>query len=255
MTSKASHQHLAALRLYFPTATKAKATRFWHHLSAPALAQHLLKVAKEAKLIQAMLHQVSSGYLPGERMSHHHPELADMRHPQCLELLDTEHRLRDFMHEHTDELRKVHAVLFLCELPLSHHRATQVIRHISAKDDAEGHSATASAGAPRHGYQLTFFTEQNRRHGHTPIGDWLLKFAKDHGAFGGTLAGGAEGFDHNGRFHSSHFFELADQPLAITVAVDEAAHKRLMDALDEEDINLAYVKVSVEYGRIGKETR
>ncbi len=31
------------------------------------------------------------------------------------------------------------------------------------------------------GYQLTFFTEQNRRHGHTPIGEWLLKFAMEHG--------------------------------------------------------------------------
>ncbi|MFT0534343.1 hypothetical protein ACMHYJ_16155 [Castellaniella hirudinis] len=122
MTSKASQQHIAALRLYFPISTKAKATRFWHHLSAPALAHHLLTVAKKANIVQAMLHQVSSGYLPGERLSHHHPELTGMRHPQCLELLDTEQRLRDFMHAHAEELRKVHAVLFLCELPLSHNR-------------------------------------------------------------------------------------------------------------------------------------
>ncbi|MFT3721785.1 hypothetical protein [Pseudorhodoferax sp.] len=115
-----SRQQLAALRLYFPVATRARATRFWHHLSAPALAQHLLKAAQDAKLLQAMLHPVSSGYLPGGRMSHHHPELNGMRHPQCLELLDSEHRLRDFMHQHAEELRKVHAVLFLCELPLDH---------------------------------------------------------------------------------------------------------------------------------------
>jgi len=43
-----------------------------------------------------------------------------MRHPQCLELLDTEQRLRDFALAHAEELRKVHAVLFLCELPLAH---------------------------------------------------------------------------------------------------------------------------------------
>ncbi|WP_198972829.1 DUF190 domain-containing protein [Xylophilus sp. ASV27] len=102
------------------------------------------------------------------------------------------------------------------------------------------------------GYQLTFFTEQNRRHGHTPIGEWLLKFAQDNGAAGGTLVGGAEAFDHAGRFHSAHFFELADQPLAITVSVDEAACQRLMDALAQEEVKLGYVKVPVEYGHVGK---
>jgi len=128
MTSKTSQQHIAALRLYFPIATKAKVTRFWHHLSAPALTQHLLTVAKKANIVQAMLCQVSSGYLPGERLSQHHPELTGMRHPQCLELVDTEQRLRDFMHEHAEELRKVHAVLFLCELPLAHNRAMHAVR-------------------------------------------------------------------------------------------------------------------------------
>jgi hypothetical protein len=34
--------------------------------------------------------------------------------------------------------------------------------------------------------------------------------------------------------------------------VDEAACQRLMDALAQEDINLTYVKVPVEYGRVGK---
>lgn len=118
MNLKGNHQQIIALRLYFPTLAKAKRTRFWHHLSAPDLAHYLLKVAKKANIRQAMLHQISSAYLPGERLSHHHPELTNMRHPQCLELLDTEERLRDFMTEHAEELHKVHAVLFLCELPL-----------------------------------------------------------------------------------------------------------------------------------------
>jgi hypothetical protein len=82
-------RQFAALRLYFPIATRARSTRLWHRLSPPALAHHLLNVAKRAELIQAILHPVTSGYLPGERMSHHHPELVSMRHPQCLELLDT----------------------------------------------------------------------------------------------------------------------------------------------------------------------
>ncbi|OTP66197.1 DUF190 domain-containing protein [Caballeronia sordidicola] len=102
------------------------------------------------------------------------------------------------------------------------------------------------------GYQLTFFTEQNRKHGHQSICDWLLKFAEQHGASGGTLMTGAEGFDHAGKFHSAGFFELADQPLAITVSVDEQACQRLMNALAEEDVDLSYVKIPVEFGRTGR---
>jgi len=103
------------------------------------------------------------------------------------------------------------------------------------------------------GYQLTFFTEANRKHEHTPICEWLLKFAKEHGAIAGTLMGGTEGFDHHGRMHSVHFFEMVDQPLAVTISVEEAACERLMEALEKEPVNLSYVKVAVEFGRIGVE--
>jgi hypothetical protein len=110
---------LTALQLYFPGASRARVTHFWHHLSAPALAQHLLEVARKARIEQVMLRPVFAGYMPGHRISHHHPELGDMRHPQCLELLDKEDTLRAFLRDHADELRKVRAVLLLCELPLS----------------------------------------------------------------------------------------------------------------------------------------
>lgn len=101
------------------------------------------------------------------------------------------------------------------------------------------------------GYQLTFFTEQDHRHGHTPMGVWLLQFAKEHGAIGGTLMGGSDGFDQSGHFHSTHFFELADQPVAVTVSMDEAACERMLQAMAQEPVNVAYVKVPVEYGRVG----
>ena len=109
---------LTALRLYFPVSAKAKATRFWHRLSAPALAHHLLAVARRAGIQQAMLHHIDAGYLAGEKLSVHHPEVSSMRHPQCLELIDTEKHLRKYLHDHAEELQKVRAVLFKCELPL-----------------------------------------------------------------------------------------------------------------------------------------
>jgi PII-like signaling protein len=122
MTQENNNQRIAALRLYFPAATRTRVTRLWHRLSAPALAHHLIAVARRANILQAMLHHIICGYLPGERLSHHHPEISGMRHPQCLELVDTEARLRQFMHDHADELRKVHVVLLFGELPLTHRR-------------------------------------------------------------------------------------------------------------------------------------
>lgn len=110
---------LRALRLYFPAAARVHPTRFWHRLGAPMLAHHLLHAARRAGIAQAVLHRVESGYLAGQaRLFHHHPELHDMRHPQCLELLDSEPRLRGFLGEHAEELRKVKMVLFQCEAPL-----------------------------------------------------------------------------------------------------------------------------------------
>ncbi|WP_425930323.1 hypothetical protein [Pseudomonas sp. NyZ201] len=105
------------LQLYFPSASRTRVTKFWHRFSAPTLAQHLLRVATAAKIEQVILRTVTAGYLPGQRLSHYHPEIGGMRHPQCLELLDTEDRLRAFLSDHAEELLKVRAVLMLCELP------------------------------------------------------------------------------------------------------------------------------------------
>jgi PII-like signaling protein len=103
---------LAALRLYFPASSRASRTRFWHHLSAPALAQHLLDVARRAGVEQAILHRVDAGYLKGQRLSHHHPEAHAMHHPQCLELVDRRGKLEAFLAEHAVEIRKVRVLMF-----------------------------------------------------------------------------------------------------------------------------------------------
>lgn len=109
---------LMALRLYFPHSARAKPTRFWHHLSAPALSHRLLTAARRAGIQQALMHTVHAGYLPGKKFSHQHVESTPTHHPLCIELLDTEDCLRKFLHDHTDELHHVRAVLFQCEIPL-----------------------------------------------------------------------------------------------------------------------------------------
>jgi uncharacterized protein len=101
------------------------------------------------------------------------------------------------------------------------------------------------------GYQVSFFTQQDRRNHGQPMADWLLKAAKDLGIAGGTVLAAAEGLGHDRRLHSAHFFELADQPVEILFALSEAELSALFALLAQENIRLFYTKVPVEYGVVG----
>lgn len=103
------------------------------------------------------------------------------------------------------------------------------------------------------GYQITFFTQQNRRHRGKPVGDWLVQLAQELGLRGATLIPGAEGFGQHRRLHSVHFFELAEQPLEVMLAVTEEEAERLFQRLRAEGVHLFYVKTPVEFGVLGEE--
>lgn len=101
------------------------------------------------------------------------------------------------------------------------------------------------------GYQVTFFTIEGRRHGHEPIGRWLTETARGLGIKGATLTVGVEGIGRHGRLHSAHFFELSDQPIEVTMVVDEAQCAQLFAVLEREQANVFYVKLPVEFGVAG----
>ena len=102
------------------------------------------------------------------------------------------------------------------------------------------------------GYQLTFFTQQDRMHGRYGLADWLVEEARRLGIGGATLIAAAEGFGHHGKMHSARFFELADQPLEVAMAVSAEEADRLFLRLREEGINIFYVKTPIEYGMTGE---
>ncbi|MCU7247354.1 DUF190 domain-containing protein [Pseudomonas koreensis] len=102
------------------------------------------------------------------------------------------------------------------------------------------------------GFLVIFFTQQNRRHQGKMLGDWLVDLAKEMGLRGATLSTGIEGFGHTGRLHSSHFFELADQPTEIRMAITEEESERLFKRLEVEDISVFYIKTPIEMGTVGK---
>jgi PII-like signaling protein len=102
------------------------------------------------------------------------------------------------------------------------------------------------------GYQITFFTQQDKRHHGKPLGDWLVHLAKEMGLPGATLIAASEGFGHHRRIHSAHFFELADQPQEIQMAVSEEDTERLFARLKAEGVHLFYVKTPVQFGVLGE---
>lgn len=103
------------------------------------------------------------------------------------------------------------------------------------------------------GYQLTFFTQQDKRHAGCPLGEWILDSACRLGIRGATLLAATEGFGRRHKLHSSHFFELADQPLEITMAVSEEEAQQLMNLLRQEKVHLFYTKAPIEFGVLGEE--
>lgn len=102
------------------------------------------------------------------------------------------------------------------------------------------------------GYQITFFTQQDRRHHGKQIGDWLVHLAKEMGLRGATLLPATEGFGHHRRIHSAHFFELADQPLEVVIVASADESDRLFARLKEEGVHVFYVKSEVEFGTLGE---
>jgi len=102
------------------------------------------------------------------------------------------------------------------------------------------------------GFQLTFFTQQDRNHRGRSLAQWLLEEARSLGIGGATLISATEGFGHDRKLRSTHFFELADQPLEVTLAVSEGDAERLFARLKEEGVNIFYVKTPIEFGMSGE---
>lgn len=100
------------------------------------------------------------------------------------------------------------------------------------------------------GYQITFYTQQDRRHHGQPLGEWLIELAKDLHLHGATVQTAAAGFGRSGRIHSAHFFELADQPVEFITIVTAEQADQLLARLHAEEIQLFYVKAPVEFGTV-----
>lgn len=102
------------------------------------------------------------------------------------------------------------------------------------------------------GYEITFFTHEDCFHGSTQMSDWLILSALNLGLRGATVMTGSEGYGHNRHVHSARLFEPADNPQEIVIICNEDEADRLFEHLQEENVDLFYVRKVVEFGMLGK---
>ena len=101
------------------------------------------------------------------------------------------------------------------------------------------------------GTLLRFYVQENRRHHHVLLYDWLLEEAKKLGIRGGSAFRAIGGFGRHGILHAEHFFELAgDVAVEVELAVTDDEAERMMARVRDEGIAVFYVRIPVEFGSI-----
>ncbi len=98
------------------------------------------------------------------------------------------------------------------------------------------------------GYLLTFYIEQNRMHNHQSLSNWLLDLARDTGLRGATIVPASQGFGATHRLHAAHFFELADQPLMVLMALNAEEKDQIMQKIRQESLHIFYTLVEAKFG-------
>lgn len=100
------------------------------------------------------------------------------------------------------------------------------------------------------GHQITFYTEQSRRHHGKLVSDWLIGLVDELQLPGATVLGCSEGIGEEGRLHAARFLELADQPLMVVMIVSDKNRAELMARIQKDGPRLFYVEHTAEYGML-----
>ena len=105
------NQDLSIVRIYFRHGQKVNEASFWKRLTSHNLGHFLLKKAKQDNIYQASIFTAKAGYLQGDQISVDISEIPPHKNPVCLELLDTEINLKNFLTNNKDLLLETHVIL------------------------------------------------------------------------------------------------------------------------------------------------
>lgn len=102
------------------------------------------------------------------------------------------------------------------------------------------------------GSQLTLYAaNQSHRVRRMTVVDWILDEVKRAGIVGATVTEISEGVGATGKYHAARFFELADQPVAVTVIADDTRIDTLLATLRASGVRLLYTRAPIEYDILG----
>lgn len=98
------------------------------------------------------------------------------------------------------------------------------------------------------GYQVNFYTLQNRKHQHQPISEWLVDKAQMMGIRGATVLHGDESFGSDGRIHAARFFEQAEQPIIVVMVMTETQCDQFFELIRSSELRVFFTRTPVEFG-------
>jgi len=103
------------------------------------------------------------------------------------------------------------------------------------------------------GSQLAVYaaTQGHRMH-HLTVVDWILEETRKIGIVGATVVEVTEAIDMLGKYNAARFFELADQPVVVTVVADDAQIDALLASLRQGGAKLSYTRAPIEYEVLGE---
>lgn len=102
------------------------------------------------------------------------------------------------------------------------------------------------------GYQITFFTQQERLHGRRPLAQWLIEEAKKLGVRGATLNGALAGLGHDGKTHWMNMLDFSEQPVQVTFILSQEEETALFDYLKQHQVEIFFVRSPVEFDTLGR---
>ena len=102
------------MRIYMTASARAKTNELstWQRIFNSSLSSFTIKKAKESGIEQAIIQKIPGGYLKGKKLAFDMVEVIPPDLPQCVELIDSESKLRSFFEKFKDNFQGCKVVLF-----------------------------------------------------------------------------------------------------------------------------------------------
>ncbi|SPJ32467.1 DUF190 domain-containing protein [Kushneria phyllosphaerae] len=103
------------------------------------------------------------------------------------------------------------------------------------------------------GYEVIFIVTESSRYNGKRIYDLVTETAGELGITRMTRRSDVEGVGEDGRLHSAHFFELADQPIELMYAMGEEEADRFITAVEDTGAPVFCICRPVHFGQLNEQ--